>query len=114
MGGGGGELSSHDDDLPRHSQGRGRGQLQPEDGRGRGGLWWWRLQKPAAPASKRQNSHGLLGQPFQRIRIRPRARPHRWPAGLATKEDSPEAAAPGRAPRHGGDPQTGGIVIRGH
>ena len=56
--------------------------------------WWWRW----SPPQQRAKWYGLFGQSQQRLRLRPRARPHSWPAGLAPEKNTLEAAAPGRPP----------------
>ena len=69
--------------------------------------WWWRW----SPPQQRAKWYGLFGQSQQRLRLRPRARPHSWPAGLAPEKNTLEAAAPGRPPGDRRNFETGMYIV---
>ena len=69
--------------------------------------WWWRW----SPPQQRAKWYGLFGQSQQRLRLRPRARPHSWPAGLAAEKNTLEAAAPGRPPGDRRNFETGMYIV---
>ena len=60
-----------------------------------------------SPFFRSPEKDGLFCQPQQRLRIRPRTRPHCRPAGLAAAKDSPPAAASRGPLSHRGDSTTG-------